>query len=110
MLHVCRLSSVFELGHLLQRVFHILPTPGMQRELTRVRMAQTLRGDLTSQEEADLIDLLAEKVGSGCRSGRERATSTKFAIEMMRRYSAFIARGCYALWHGRKILSLSART
>eukprot|EP00752_Nemacystus_decipiens_P001407 g1392.t1 len=35
-----------------------------QRELTRVRMAQTLRGDLTSQEEADLIDLLAEKEAS----------------------------------------------
>eukprot|EP00903_Cladosiphon_okamuranus_P012596 g11787.t1 len=35
-----------------------------QRELTRVRMVQTLRGDLTSQEEADLIDLLAEKEAS----------------------------------------------
>ncbi len=35
----------------------------MQREITRVRMAQTLRGDLTSDQEAHLIDLLAEKVG-----------------------------------------------
>lgn len=33
-----------------------------QREVTRVRMAQTLRGDLTSQQEADLVDLLAERV------------------------------------------------
>ena len=36
-----------------------------QREVTRIRMAQTLRGDLTSQQEADLMDLLAEKVGEG---------------------------------------------
>lgn len=39
-----------------------LPPSDTQRELMRVRMAQTLRGDLTSQEEADLVDLLAEKV------------------------------------------------
>lgn len=32
-------------------------------------MAQTLRGDLTSQEEADLIDLLAEKVSKWLRKG-----------------------------------------
>ena len=36
-----------------------------QREVTRIRMAQTLRGDLTSQQEADLMDLLAEKVSEG---------------------------------------------
>lgn len=36
--------------------------PHAQRELTRVRMTQTLRGDLTSSQEAGLIDLLAEKV------------------------------------------------
>ncbi|CAM9680266.1 unnamed protein product [Ectocarpus sp. 8 AP-2014] len=35
-----------------------------QRELTRVRMAQTLRGDLTSYQEAGLIELLAQKEAS----------------------------------------------
>ncbi|CAM9125525.1 unnamed protein product [Pylaiella littoralis] len=35
-----------------------------QRELTRVRMAQTLRGDLTSHQEAALIDLLTDKEAS----------------------------------------------
>lgn len=36
----------------------------LQRELTRVRMAQTLRGDLTTEQEANLIELLAAKVSA----------------------------------------------
>lgn len=53
-----------------------LHPPDTQRELTRVRMAQTLRGDLTSHQEAALIDLLTEKVGVGWLAKRQREEDT----------------------------------
>lgn len=36
-------------------------------------MAQTLRGDLTTHQEADLIDLLAEKVSHGLQNRHMRS-------------------------------------
>ena len=61
--------------HLSYGIGFNLATP--QREVTRIRMAQTLRGDLTSQQEADLMDLLAEKV-SGVTCGEWRVNSDTY--------------------------------
>lgn len=36
----------------------------LQRELARMRVTQTLRGDLNSAQETELMNLLAEKVCS----------------------------------------------
>ena len=41
----------------------------MQRESASVKFAQMLRGDLTSEEEDALLDILAEKVSEMLRFG-----------------------------------------
>lgn len=64
-------------------------------------MAQTLRGDLTSHQEAALIDLLTDKVSGGWLCGRKKKKIVSEQIRTVREVLPAIGScfGMHGLYH-----------